>query len=194
MNLASSICRAFEPTFASPENVGTFLLFAIPIVISGFVAISILRSDLILRQRIVSALLVTPLVFAAFFVICFLVDVFVFNDWLRASNYFQLNAAIKNTCYLDSRRAHCPQNLDQLIAIQDENFQPLKHMLIYKYYPDTNQYTLIVHDHTYGAVVFDPRLKNTNGEDFAEFQVSKCGGDHIINPPNFPGPWDLKSN
>ena len=111
----------------------------------------------------------------------------------QASVYFPLNAAIKNTCYLDPKMIHCPRTLEDLIAIQPEDFMSYLNQahLTYSYYPETNKYTLIARYNKHWAVIFDSRLKNdsTGSPDFVEVKVSTCGKDHIANPPNFPGPW-----
>lgn len=116
--------------------------------------------------------------------------------------YHVLNAAIKNTCYLDPQRNHCPKSVEELISIEDKNFTELTKdaHLTYKYYPQTNEYTLIVRnnnlkENNYRVAIFDPRLQTAKnygrGLDFVDEQVVWCSEKYVLkNPPPFPGPWD----
>lgn len=96
-----------------------------------------------------------------------------------ASLYFPLNAAIKNTCYLDLTKTHCPKNLDELIAIEPENFKPLLwgKKANYWYYPDSNEYTLIIKHDWMRGVIFDPKLQTFGTSDFVD--LTYC----TSNPP-----------
>ncbi len=115
-----------------------------------------------------------------------------------ASKYFVLNAAIKNTCYLDPQKNHCPTNLEQLISIEPQKFIPLSQEahLTYQYYPQTNQYTLIVRQNDGRVAIFDPRLNGIPSDygklaDFMDTRVKSCIAPYgITNPPPIPGPWD----
>jgi hypothetical protein len=106
--------------------------------------------------------------------------------------FFPLNAAIKNTCIVDPRRENCPQTLEEISYIEPEFFAEVakKTQMIYYYYPDTNQYTLVIRYRDKQAIVFDPRLIQTMGMDLHEYRVETKGVDHLVNPPSFPGPWD----
>lgn len=130
-----------------------------------------------------------------------------FESWGEppSQRFAVLNAAVKNTCYLDPQRNNCPKNVDQLIAIEPEHFQKIAQdaQITYQYYPETNQYTLIVRDKSLSLIntevaLFDPRLSNLSQNysafiqnDIAEPEFMGCFGKNIIvNPPPFPGPWD----
>ncbi len=124
----------------------------------------------------------------------FLLNMFLTNYHSpQGEQFFVLNAAIKNTCFMDPKKIGCPHNLTELsylepaqFAIADKNTQ-----MVYQYYPDQNLYTFIVRYSRTQAVIFDWRLVNeNNGIDFKEVKVDTTGVDHIKNPPNFPGPWD----
>lgn len=117
-------------------------------------------------------------------------------DKPNAMRYFPLNAAIKNTCYLDPSMANCPRSLEELINIQSEDFS--KHLddsyLFYEYREEENSYTLVAlkRDTRRGAI-FDPRFtsKATPGLDFTETRYKKCGNRiEIEDPPLFEGMWN----
>lgn len=199
MGFANTLCHSYESISKQAPDILFRILVIVYVIffIALFVRLLKSKNDLLWK--------------AAFSLITFLIFVVVgigiifgglildeMQNQARASNYFELNAAIKNTCYLDPNHIHCPHNLQELIAIQNKDFSKIakQYQIVYKYYPETNQYTLIVRDQPYGAIIFDPRLKITSleGYDFKEVEVSKCGGDHIVNPPNFSGPWNLNSN
>lgn len=110
-----------------------------------------------------------------------------------ASRYFQLHAAIKNTCLLDPQRNHCPTQLVELSYIEPQEFKHLASRTDFTYTYDaaTNQYTFIARPSAKRAVVFDQRLIETEGVDFKEYTVSTWGQDRLDNPPPFSGPWEL---
>ncbi|PWU24265.1 hypothetical protein C5B42_00215 [Candidatus Cerribacteria bacterium 'Amazon FNV 2010 28 9'] len=130
--------------------------------------------------------------------------IFIFGDDNPPSyQYHNLNAAVKNTCFLDPRKINCPKTPQDLINIQPQQFIPeTAHAhLTYQYYPATNDYTLIIRNDDYvlgnnnRVAIFDSRLpKDSNyaqGLDFADVEVTKCGDKYsLINPPSFPGPWN----
>lgn len=149
------------------------------------------------KKNFFKILLLLIIFLPVFFVLTWLLLLFASDKIfppLRASRYFDLNAAIKNTCYLDPKRHNCPKTLEQLIAIEPEKFTKFKNecQLTYRYYENTNEYTLIVRDSPNRAVIFDPRLKKVtiSGFDFDEVNVCTLGKDSIFNPPNFEGPWN----
>lgn len=123
-------------------------------------------------------------------------------DYPPSYDYHILNAAIKNTCFLDPQKNHCPKTVQDLINIEPEHFKALTKNahLTYQYYPQTNEYTLIVRNNDlkrndYRVVIFDPRLttlKNYGrGLDFLDAKVMECNGKFLLkNPPPFPGPWN----
>lgn len=129
-------------------------------------------------------------------VVCLIGWAFYTESFYRpiVSDYFVLNAAIKNTCYLDPERKNCPHTVDELIRIEPERFRALAEgkKITYQYYPDTHQYTLIVRDKRQAAI-FDPRLQTIAqyGVDFTNSPAYYCGNRYQVgNPPPFPGPWN----
>lgn len=145
----------------------------------------------------------------SFFVFLFLTMFCLWSLWLifpddnpPSADYHVLNAAIKNTCFLDPQRNHCPKTAQDIINIEPERFTKLTKdaHLTYEYYPESNQYTLIIRDenirnNNYRVVIFDPRLSSaedySKGLDFVDADVSICNGKFVLdNPPPFNGPWD----
>lgn len=159
-----------------------------------------------LRQkalRTILALFVSFLIFIIVTLVNIVFFVFAFpGDSPPSAGYHVLNAAIKNTCFLDPQRNHCPKTVEDLINIEPEHFRELTKdaHLTYKYYPYSNQYTLIIRNNdvwqnNYRVVIFDPRLATVKnygtGLDFFDARVSDCKGKIVIdNPPPFEGPWD----
>ncbi len=95
-----------------------------------------------------------------------------------ANIYFPVNAAIKNTCYLDPTQQNCPNSVEGIINIDNQKFKPLLHAkkVSYTRDPQTNIYTLIIHHSPLKAVIFDPRLSNMGnyGFDFVDV-FNNCG-------------------
>lgn len=181
--------------FGLPEQLIKLLLVLIPIIAFVIVAVFVFKkiSNKYLKLIIVFICLPSFLVFALFSSLLIYLSIFEQDNNARASKYFQMNAAIKNTCYLDPNKVNCPKNLEGLLSLYPNDFNPInqKAKLIYHYYPDSNEYTLIVRDKPEGAVIFDPRLSTIEkGYDFKEYSVETCGRDRIISPPTFPGPWE----
>lgn len=89
-----------------------------------------------------------------------------------------INAAVKNTCYLDPLRKNCPKNLTELKSIipQDIKNNPLIQTVSYTYYPLEHQYTLIFKIDSNFWIVFDPSLKNYHeyGYDFMGISQYHC--------------------
>lgn len=124
------------------------------------------------------------------------------DDHPPSVDYHVLNAAIKNTCFLDPQKNHCPKTAQDIIDIEPENFSKLTKNanLTYQYYLNTNEYTLIVRNNDlkkddYRVAIFDPRLTTVKnygrGVDFLDTEIMWCNGKYVLkNPPPFPGPWD----
>ncbi len=112
---------------------------------------------------------------------------------ISGSRFFTINAAIKNTCFIDPKRDHCPHTLEEISYIEPEEYQRMLRgsQVQYRYYPEQNIYTLVVRYSPIQAVVFDPRLTASIGVDFKEFEVSLVGTDRVVNPPDFEGPWEF---
>lgn len=137
--------------------------------------------------------IVTFIISGAFVLLLFFI-IFL-EDGRSLMRYFDLNAAIKNTCFLDPYKNHCPANLNELIAIEPQKFIPLTkgvYITTYDFRPSDGRYTLIVREGERNAIVFDPRLKEYySGLDSVQFDVDKCGGNYrLTSPPNIPGPWN----
>lgn len=148
------------------------------------------------------------LIHIIFFLIVSIISLILFflfffrDDFPPSADYHVLNAAIKNTCFLDPQKNHCPKTAQDIISIEPENFTELTKNahLTYQYYPETNQYTLIIRNDDLWkddnrVAVFDPRLTTAknygNGVDFIDTGVIYCDGKYTLtNPPPFPGPWD----
>jgi hypothetical protein len=109
----------------------------------------------------------------------------------QASRFFIVNAAIKNTCFIDPERNNCPQTLEQIEYIEPSQYRSMRvgTQVQYVYYPDQNVYTLVVRYSPVKAVVFDWRLVDEYTVDFHEFEVSIIGQDKLVGPPKFDGPW-----
>lgn len=148
-------------------------------------------------KRIIFLIIFIPIYFLISAIISFFTLLSINSNIPLSYSYSILNAAIKNTCFLDPQRIHCPTTSQEIIAIQPQDFIDLtKNVnLTYQYYSQNNQYTLIVRDGD-NAVIFDPRLVNLKdynyGFDFADVLAeSNCDGTfRIINPPPFSGPWN----
>lgn len=148
----------------------------------------------------------TPIFFLILTTFTFVILWFVYggDDNPPSSHFHDVNAAVKNTCFLDPRRLHCPKTSEEVIAIEPQLLEPetKDSELTYQYYPQTNQYTLIIRPHNMQSsgsrvVIFDPRLSIAqgygNGLDFYDAEVTGCnsGGKYkLVSPPPFPGPWD----
>lgn len=125
------------------------------------------------------------------------------DDSRPSSVFHQMNAAIKNTCYLDPLQNNCPHNMDEVFKLYPEDFIPLKekYVFTYQYVGSDNSYTLIARPKNIRmfwnrVAIFDPRLPepetnyDTPGLDFADAKAFKCGDRyHLESPPPFDGPW-----
>lgn len=80
--------------------------------------------------------------------------------------------------------------MDELIAIQPEDFKPLvnKAHFTYYYYPQSNEYTLIVRKGMltqYRAAIFDPIFKQAGIDDTLDVILEQCGADYKIKDISF---------
>lgn len=97
-----------------------------------------------------------------------LVALIVFSEaWFQpvASEYFVLNAAIKNTCFEDPDKRNCPVDLNGVIAIENKIFSNLLQgkSAFYNRDPQSGNYTLIVHHDRHRSVIFDSQLPQLSG-------------------------------
>jgi hypothetical protein len=143
-------------------------------------------------RKLVQGLILLPWII---FVLAYVMILYEFaQPYPVASEYFKLNAAIKNTCLLDPQRDHCPQTLEEISYIEPVEFKRLsaKTNFVYTYNPVTNNYTFIARPRKDHAVIFDQRLIPLYGVDFKEYDVSTWWDkEKISNPPPFFGPWEL---
>ncbi len=147
------------------------------------------KRELQLVQTLLLVISLIPFIFAAVFLIGFFQD----PNWGPNGNkYFVLNAAIKNTCFVDPNGEHCPQKLEDIGVIEPKHFAAAQReaQLIYRYYPDTGIYTLIVRYTPSRAIIFDPRFIPEHGNDLKEVRVTTLGRDRLSERPAFDGPWD----
>lgn len=108
-----------------------------------------------------------------------------------ASRFAIINAAIKNTCFIDPAKANCPQSLEEISYIEPQAYKSMieNNQVQYVYHPESNLYTLVVRYSPTRAVIFDWRLTDTTTIDFKDTEVSVLGKDRIKNPPDWDGPW-----
>ncbi len=147
-------------------------------------------------------------VFLSFFLLRAFFSAFFRDDLPPSTQFHNLNAAIKNTCFLDPEKKHCPYTVEEIIQIEPQTFikQTKDVRLTYQYYPETNDYTLIIRNvdpavNNDRVAIFDsrfPKIKNTYGSrsyganiDFVEERIIKCNGKYqLLDQPPFDGPWD----
>lgn len=98
-----------------------------------------------------------------------------------ASDYFSVNAAIKNTCYLDPLKRNCPHTLAEIIHIEPEHFSKLlqNKTVYYSFDNLTQKYSLYIQHDINRGVLFDPRLTQQDGY-YADFvDTYRCSGAPI---------------
>lgn len=199
MDLQKNLCLSGQELLTSdtPFLVSFLFVFISIFFIASFIVlldVFIFKKSKNLVVRIislmVSVLLVTFLGFASLLLREIYFELY---DFPIASEYFVLNAAVKNTCYLDPQRNHCPKSLEDLIAIEPERFREMLRgkEAYYWYYPERNEYTLLVRHDSHRGVIFDPRFSEISGyADFANITLRKCGGKlEILTPLPIDGPW-----
>lgn len=204
MNLYQNLCKASDLlTHASNIYLVLEIVF---ISLLTVVLIKLFKRFRKIFHRLFITLLSLPL-FAILSLISLFTILYLFgqlDDSPPSYRYHVLNAAIKNTCYLDPQRNRCPKTAEDLINIEPVNFRKLTKdaHLTYQYYPETNEYTLIIRSTYYHSdndrvAVFDPRLIKLKENGFTGLDlydakiVNNCDGTfRIVNPPPIPGPWD----
>lgn len=118
---------------------------------------------------------------ALFFAILFLTDT---NDNAIASTYFRINGQIKLACVFKEKALACPQTKDDVLSMEPGFAKLLAGKnWDYKYYPETNEYTLIVRHDWFRGALFDPLLQKLGGSDIAELNHT-CQGinANYVNP------------
>lgn len=111
----------------------------------------------------------------------------------QASRFHVINAAIKNTCFMDPKQENCPQTKEEIAYIEPQQYQDMIDccQVNYQYHPEINKYSLVVRYHPVRAVVFDWRLVDEIGIDFKEYKINLYGQDALIDPPPWDGPWEF---
>lgn len=105
---------------------------------------------------LVSVISVSAIIF--FFV--FISILWLFLDDPNIERDDHLNAAIKNTCLLDPKKINCPKDVRGVIAIEPQTLasETRGKYLAYRYFPQTNDYTMIIRSGNQG-VIYDPRIE-----------------------------------
>lgn len=207
MNIACQIA-----SIPQQNNFWLFLAGLIILIITILMLIWIIQLIFRINEKAIVKIfyfflsLFASTVFFIFISIVTLIALFIagliLDDYPPSARYHVLNAAIKNTCFLDPQRNNCPKTAEGVISIEDVKFRNLTKdaHLTYKYYPETNEYTLIIRNNNLRknnsrVAIFDPRLTTVKnygkGVDFIDTRVIYCDGKYtLVNPPPFPGPWD----
>lgn len=96
-----------------------------------------------------------------------------------ASTYFAVNGEVKLACLYSgpSNPRVCPKNKDQVLDLSPE----FGHLLSgkewdYKYYPNQNEYTLIIKHDWFRGAIFDPLLAKLGHMDLVETNYD-CAGN-----------------
>lgn len=171
------------------------LLFIIFRAITNFINNKIKRTSPNLN-KVFSIIRVLLLVYP-FFVLFMLLHWLFYNPLSKKVAYHShhvLNAAVKNTCFIDPGKENCPKKLEDIKVIQEKEYLSTinNSQINYIYNQKENIYSLVIRYSPIRAAVFDPRLIETgNGSDYKEYDVSILGKDRIKNPPNFEGPWSF---
>lgn len=123
---------------------------------------------------------------AAFWLgVAVLITFIIVNEvYTQYMDFHVVNAAIKNTCFLDPDKKHCPTTMAEVIAIQPEVLEPLlKDTTVYFNHPsvDDPNYTLLIKSRWASGVIFDPRLATMqeNGADFVHTEF-RCSSTPVI--------------
>lgn len=178
-NIINAICD-FPQTPAFPLVFFiTFLILTLVVTTLTIIVTHKLHKDLVFT--IICAVIFYPLALISGTVMAFLIIILNQGD-SRLTNPSQpahiVNAAIKNTCYLDPLRRNCPTNLDQLKIIipQDIQSDPSIQNVSYTYYPFEHQYTLIFKTAPNFYAIFDPLLQpyHEHGFDFMGIIQYRC--------------------
>jgi hypothetical protein len=117
------------------------------------------------------------------------------SDRAQAGSFFTINAAIKNTCFIDPKRENCPHTLEEIGYIEPQEYKRMTDccQVQYQYNSADNQYSLVVRYTPTRAVVFDWRLVTPEYQlDFKEYDVSIIGQDQLVDPPAWDGPWQFE--
>ena len=199
------VANLSHSTEYGPAAIIVLLFWAITLIGAGslfyyiflvFDAVILSRLALAKQNKPASLLVLSGLsLFALYpFLFVLIIGVEVFVQPLgnpQSTRFAVINAAIKNTCFMDPVRKNCPQTLEEISYIEPQYYKDLRTetQVSYNYYPDINLYTLVVRYSPTRAVIFDWRLTETTGVDFGEYEVALVGKDRIKNPPNFEGPW-----
>lgn len=122
-----------------------------------------------------------PATTSVFFILCAVATLFLAilvgeDNHAIGSTYFPVNGDIKLACIYKDFPKSCPQTKQDVLGL-DPSFPTLlaNKDWDYRYYPDTNQYTLIIRHSQNLGVIFDPLLQKLGSLDLAEMQYSCTG-------------------
>ena len=187
MELLCNLERSFFNTSGWLFGFIEVVIFLAVIFLTYKVVVKVVKTSKNLLHKILKTILALFGSFLVFLILTIInITIIVFNfpgDHPPSAGYHVLNAAIKNTCFLDPERKHCPRSVSDLVSIEPENFSKLTKdaHLVYRYYPDSNQYTLIIRNkniwrNNYRVAIFDPRLTTAknygSGLHFIDAKVS----------------------
>jgi hypothetical protein len=181
--------------FLGLGGLGAIFFYGLKLIITLLLnRIQLIQTNQTVQRALFAALILTGL-YPFILVPVVIVELFV-NPLGNpaASQFFVINAAIKNTCFIDPERNNCPQTLEEIGYIEPKAFETMiqNNQVNYVYYPETNQYSLVVRYHPTRAVIFDWRLVEEFSMDLHEYEVSVLGQDRVIDPPAFAGPWTFE--
>jgi hypothetical protein len=183
----------------------SFLVFGIVAtfvgVINGIVTLGVLLAKrfVVLPQfhkksiKVVSRVVLFLLYFYPFFTAGVAMYWFTHPDHPQASRFHVINAAVKNTCFIDPDRENCPQTLEEISYIEPVKYQEMIDccQVNYVYDKEQNKYALVIRYAPTRAVLFDWRQVDEFGLDFKEYEVELLGQDRLKNPPSWVGPWEF---
>lgn len=153
-----------------------FLILALIVTTLTIIVTHKLHKSLLFT--IICAVIFYPLALISGTVVAFIIIIINQGEaYLTQPNHI-VNAAVKNTCYLDPLRRNCPTNLDQLKIIIPRDIQNNLSIqnISYTYYPFEHQYTLIFKTAPNFYAIFDPRLQHYHqyGFDFMGIVQYRC--------------------
>ncbi len=124
---------------------------------------------------------IVSLLFASFFIFLSMITFQETFNQPIGSKYFAINGEIKLACLYpgDTNQRVCPKTKEQVLAL-DPGFKQLlsQKEWDYKYFPDSNEYTLIIKHDWFRGVIFDQLLKKLGYLDLVETKYT-CAGNIV---------------
>lgn len=113
-----------------------------------------------ISSLMIGTLVSTVSVLAIIFFFIFINILWLFLNDPNIERNDHLNAAIKNTCLLDPLKVNCPKDVKGVIAIEPQTLvsETRGKYLAYRYFPQTNDYTMVIRSGDQG-VIYDPRIE-----------------------------------